>query len=227
MTNQDDAVAESGGPGVEQATANETVDVSFFDEAYRGTGAGWDIGKPRPFFAPLVDAGTISGSVLDIGCGTGSDSVYFASRGLEVTGLDGSGVAIERARAKAREQGVSARFIQGDALRLSELNETFDTVVECGLLHVFSDENMARLVREVHAVLRPSGRYVVACFSDQASFDGPRKLSQQQLETLFADGWEIESMERITLTAAPSYVESLEADEGPGAAAWLVVLQRP
>ena len=60
----------------------------------------------------LLDAGLIQGRVLDVGRGTGENALFFASRGLHVTGLDASAVAIERAQAKARTRGLSVRFIQ-------------------------------------------------------------------------------------------------------------------
>jgi ubiquinone/menaquinone biosynthesis C-methylase UbiE len=207
------------------ATATSTVTAERFDRAYEGT-PPWDIGKPQEFFAALVDAETIRGKVLDIGCGTGSDTLYYASRGLDVIGLDASGVAIERARAKAREQGASVEFIQGDALQLTQLSETYDTVVDCGLLHVFSDDDMQRLINEVRAVLRPSGHYVVACFSDEATLNGPRKLTKDELHALFREGWRIESIEPVTLGIVPGRAELRGADDAHGAAAWLAVIQR-
>ena len=69
---------------------------------------------------------------------------------------DASAIAIDRAETKARTRELSVRFIQGDALRLAALAETFDTVTDSGLLHVFSDPDMELLIRGVHAVLCPA-----------------------------------------------------------------------
>jgi SAM-dependent methyltransferase len=131
-------------------------------------------------------------------------------------------VAIDRAQAKARTRGLSVRFIQGDALRLAALAETFDTVSDSGLLHVFSDQDMERLIRSVHAVLRPSGLYWLMCFSEHATFPGPRRLTQQHIATLFKEGWQIRSIEHARFEVIAGRGE----DEGKIAAAWLAGIER-
>jgi 2-polyprenyl-3-methyl-5-hydroxy-6-metoxy-1,4-benzoquinol methylase len=111
------------------ASAANSIAISRFEAAYHGR-PPWDIDGPQPDLARLLDAGHIQGRVLDVGCGTGENALFFASRGIDVTGLDASAVAITRAQAKARGRGLSARFIQGDALQLAALGETFDTVTD-------------------------------------------------------------------------------------------------
>jgi SAM-dependent methyltransferase len=62
----------------------------------------WDIGKPQK---PFIDvAEKITGSILDAGCGTGENALYFASRGNKVTGIDYLEEPIKRAKAKAVER---------------------------------------------------------------------------------------------------------------------------
>jgi SAM-dependent methyltransferase len=78
-------------------------DRSTFESAYAGQ-APWDIGKPQPAFLDVADR--ITGSVLDAGCGTGDNALYFAGRGCKVTGIDFLEEPIRRARRKAAERGV-------------------------------------------------------------------------------------------------------------------------
>ncbi|MGH3681879.1 MAG: methyltransferase domain-containing protein, partial [Natronosporangium sp.] len=68
-------------------------------------------------FAQFVaDRLPATGVLLDIGCGTGRDAVYLASRGHTVLGLDRSAEAIERAREASRQAGLEGvRFAQLDA----------------------------------------------------------------------------------------------------------------
>src|SRR3954469_20585093 len=97
-----------------------------FETEYQGM-APWDISAPQPAFVSLEEVGLIRGSVLDVGCGTGENALYLASRGHEVWGLDFVPVAIERATGKAQERGLSVHFQVGDALKLDQLGRTCDT----------------------------------------------------------------------------------------------------
>jgi 2-polyprenyl-3-methyl-5-hydroxy-6-metoxy-1,4-benzoquinol methylase len=87
----------------------------------------------------LAQAGELRGRVLDVGCGTGEHALMAAGLGLDATGIDIAAVAIAAAEGKARERGLRARFLTGDALKLAALGERFDTVLDCGLFHLFDD----------------------------------------------------------------------------------------
>jgi 2-polyprenyl-3-methyl-5-hydroxy-6-metoxy-1,4-benzoquinol methylase len=105
-----------------------------FDAMYTAT-PPWDIGRPQPAFLKLARAGVLRGRVVDVGCGTGEHVLMAADLGLEATGIDLARAAIATAEGKARERGVTARFLIWNALQLEALNEQFDTVLDCGLFH--------------------------------------------------------------------------------------------
>jgi 2-polyprenyl-3-methyl-5-hydroxy-6-metoxy-1,4-benzoquinol methylase len=116
-----------------------------FDVLYTGT-PPWDIGRPQPAFLELVDTGALRGRVLDVGCGTGEHVLMVAGVGLDATGVDLAPTAIGIAERKVRERGLTARSLVFDVLQLAALNETFDTVLDCGLFHLLDDDDRARLV---------------------------------------------------------------------------------
>jgi 2-polyprenyl-3-methyl-5-hydroxy-6-metoxy-1,4-benzoquinol methylase len=109
-----------------------------FDALYVGT-PPWDIGRPQTAFLEVAQAGELHGRVLDAGCGTGEHALMAAALRLDATGVDTSSRAIEMAKAKAEERGLSVRFLVWDALQLAALGEHFDTVLDSGLYHVFDD----------------------------------------------------------------------------------------
>src|SRR5690348_9658253 len=96
----------------------------------------WDIGRPQPVFVEVAD--TVTGEVLDAGCGTGENALFFAHRGHHVLGIDYLEGPIEEARRKDQERGLDAEFITMDALTLKTLDRQFDGVIDSGLFHVFS-----------------------------------------------------------------------------------------
>ncbi|HEY7928282.1 MAG TPA: class I SAM-dependent methyltransferase [Candidatus Dormibacteraeota bacterium] len=163
-----------------------------FDEAYQAT-PPWEIGRPQPALAELFDAGEVSGSVLDAGCGTGELTMLAASRGLHAVGVDSSPRAIAMARERAATRGIAgAGFEVGDALDLSFLHAAYDTVLDSGVLHVFDDADRVRYVESISRVLNGGGRYHLLVFSDaQPGTWGPRRIRRAELEAIFAVGWEL------------------------------------
>ena len=166
---------------------------SFFNEAYRGS-PPWDIGRPQAEFVRVASGGEIRGRVLDVGCGTGENAIFFAGLGREAWGLDAAPIALEKARRKAVERGARVKFVLGDALRLDELGQRFDTITDCGLFHVFSDEDRRAYVKSLKAGLERSGTYVMLCFSDEepADWGGPRRVKAEEIREAFGRGWKVD-----------------------------------
>ncbi len=175
------------------------VPFGSFDDAYRGT-PPWEIGRPQPALAALVDAGEVTGRVLDVGCGTGELALLAAARGLDVTGVDGSPRAITIARQKAADRGIAGvRFEVGDALDLRALGAMFDTVLDSGVFHVFNDDDRARYVESIRQVTVIGARYHLLVFSDATPGDwGPRRVRRSDLDAAFANGWELRAVEAAT-----------------------------
>src|SRR5215470_13071931 len=193
-----------------------------WDAVYGETGmpAPWDIGRPQPAFVRLADSGLLAGRVLDAGCGTGEHALLAAARGADAVGVDVSPTAIERARGKAAERGLSARFEVADALDLGRLGMTFDTVIDSGLFHVFSDEERPRYVASLASVLRPGGVCYLMCFSDRQPGDyGPRRVRQDDLRAAFSDGWSVESIVADTFEVNAGFPSR-------AAQAWLATIRR-
>jgi SAM-dependent methyltransferase len=165
-----------------------------FNASYDGT-PPWDIGRPQPEFIALEAEGGVGASVLDVGCGTGEHALFFAERGHEVLGLDSAPAAIAKARLKAEHRASSARFIVGDALDLSALDETFDTVVDCGFFHVLDDDERVRFARSIHEVLTPGGVYSMLVFSDREPPGyGPRRVTRGEIVDTFSQGFTVEAI---------------------------------
>ncbi len=166
-----------------------------WDDSYAGPAPPWDIGRPQPAVLRLADAGALTGALLDAGCGTGEHTILAARRGAQALGIDISQRAIEIARRKADERGVETIFQVLDALRLDALGESFETILDSGLFHVFDDAARPRYVTALHVVLRPGGHLHLMCFSDRQPGDwGPRRVTEGDLRAAFGSGWQIDSL---------------------------------
>jgi cyclopropane fatty-acyl-phospholipid synthase-like methyltransferase len=191
--------------------------MDFFDSAYRGT-PPWDIGRPQKEFTELVRRGEITGSVLDIGCGSGDNALFFAQEGFEAWGIDSSPLAIQKAQEKCTLRGLLVHFQVLNALELVKLNRTFDTATDSGLFHTLSDEDRALFVKSLEAVLSHNGTYFMLCFSDKEPAGyGPRRISEQEIRETFSKGWTINYIR-------PATFESNTRAKGPRA--WLSSITR-
>lgn len=179
----------------------------------------WDIGRPQPAFLALTESDVIRGRVLDAGCGTGEHTLMAAALGLDATGIDLAARALRTAEQKAHARGRTVRFLRHDARELAGLGEHFDTVLDCGLFHVFGGEDRTAYVDGLRSVLRPGGRYFMLCISDRepGAWGPVHKVTRGDIDAASADGWQTDSVEpsTIELTVAPGHVE-----------AWLVAATR-
>jgi SAM-dependent methyltransferase len=161
--------------------------------------------------------------VLDVGCGTGEHALMAAQAGCDAVGIDIAPSAIRLAEAKAAERGLAARFVVGDARNLASLGQQFDAVLDCGLFHVFDDEDRAPFVASLAGAIRPGGEYFMLCFSDNEPPGwGPRRITRDEIREAFAGGWRVDAIEpadiNVTLRAEPvrSWFASITRTERSG-----------
>jgi cyclopropane fatty-acyl-phospholipid synthase-like methyltransferase len=165
--------------------------MDFFDSAYKGR-PPWDIGRPQTEFVGLVQRGEITGSILDIGCGTGEHALFFAGKGHEVWGIDSSPLAIRKAQEKAEERALSVNFLVLDTRDLVRLDRKFDTVTDSGFFHTLSDDDRPLFVDNLAVVLSPAGKYFMLCFSEhEPGGYGPRRVTKREIQDSFQNGWSV------------------------------------
>lgn len=114
----------------------------------------------------LRHMGDLNGRLLlDVGCGAGQASVYFALQGARCVGVDCSGGMVRLTLALADRYGVTVDARQMDASRLEFADDTFDFVYASNLLH---HTDALETLREMHRVVKPGGK---VCFWDPLAYN--------------------------------------------------------
>jgi SAM-dependent methyltransferase len=204
---------------VRRPTSHERMTGQPWDASYRDGPAPWDIGRPQPAIVRLASENRLVGPVLDAGCGTGENTLFIASLGVPVLGVDVAETALAMAREKSRSRAIAAEFATADAFELARLNRRFQTVLDCGLFHTFEADEHTQYVKSLAAVIEPDGLLYVLCFSDAGPEIGPHPVRQEELHTAFSagNGWQI-------ATIRPERIETRYHDND--VSAWLVTVKR-
>jgi SAM-dependent methyltransferase len=143
--------------------------------AYRLGLIVWQRASPPADLVALIEgpARLETGRALDIGCGTGTDTVYLATHGWQVTGVDMVRQALTTARRKATAAGVAPRFVEGDVTRLHDLavGDGYTLLLDFGCFHTLPEDRRPAYVTSVSRVAAPGA---TRCF--EASRGRPRPL---------------------------------------------------
>jgi SAM-dependent methyltransferase len=167
-----------------------------FDLQYILSRTPWDTQVTPPEVVEFVEGGNVpTGRALDLGCGTGTNCIYLARHGWQVVGVDFSGVAIWRARRKARWTGVDCMFYRADVSDLSFLEGAFDFVLDIGCLHSVPSARWERYAAEVARLAQPGGLYMLYAFVPRSDRPGPRGVSPEELRDLFEFAFVVERQE--------------------------------
>lgn len=149
----------------------------------------WDTDVAPPELVDLI-ATTEPGRALDLGCGTGTNSVHLARDGWEVVGVDLVAAAIERARHKADAAAVPVHFAHGDVTRLDAVAAAgpfdlfFDLSCYCGIPTHRRDAYAAGLTRRAAA----GARLLLFGYGPGVFDDGYTGVTASELRQRFV-GW--------------------------------------
>lgn len=191
-----------------------------WDSAYRRGGRpGWDTGRPSSTLKRAVEDGTLRPCrVLELGCGSGTNAIYLAGQGFDVTAIDIAPTALSQGLQKAREAGVQVRWVLADVLAPPPL-EPFDLIFDRGCYHGVRRQNAAGYVEAIRRLSRPGTRVLILAgnANDPRRGGGPPKIKEEEIRADFSS-FEFEWLREARFDSRDP--------AGKGALAWSILLRR-
>ncbi|HTS26886.1 MAG TPA: class I SAM-dependent methyltransferase [Bryobacteraceae bacterium] len=173
-------------------------DAEHYRQSYEAGEPPWDIGKPDFNLIEIVTTRPISPcKALEIGCGTGDNAVWLAQQGFEVLAVDFSPIAIEKARHKAAQAGVSCTFLVHDVLEREVEGGPFHFAFDRGFLHLIDSEEERRSVAAMMSrCLDENGLWLSLLGNADEARDGPGppRRSAREIVTAVEPCFEILSL---------------------------------
>ncbi len=112
-----------------------------FDARYQSGITPWELDRPDSRLIRIIEREAVKPCrVLDIGCGTGSNAIWLSGRGFEVSAIDFSPLAIEKAKEKARQERADIRFQVSDFLLEKKGEPEFEFIFDRGCFHSFDNK---------------------------------------------------------------------------------------
>src|ERR1043166_2568513 len=157
-------------------------EVMTFAERYARGETPWDSGKPSEQLVRLLDAGKLTGkTVLEIGCGTGTNAIELARRGFQVVAVDIVDRAIQAARNKARQAKVVVDLRVADVLK-DDLGGPYDILFDRGTYHCLRQENLKELQEVVKRVTRSGSWWLSLAGNAKEKMDpGPPVVHEHEI----------------------------------------------
>ena len=149
---------------------------SFWDELYKNGNVGWDMKSSTPVFKSILKEQNFqtSDKLLILGSGFGYDAVEAAESGFDVTAVDFSKTAIEKAREIARKQDVKINFLVRDFFTLTEdFKDHFDIVYDYVTYCAIDPLRRKEYAEMVSTILKCNGTFMGLWFPVENRNDGP------------------------------------------------------
>ena len=195
-------------------------EIPDWDAIYRRGTPPWDSGRPSAELVRMVRDGVIQPcSVLELGCGTGADAIFLAQQKFDVTAVEASAIALERARNRAEQEDALLRFVLADVFEFAREAEQFDLVFDGGFYHFIRRTQLDRFLDLLWRVTQPGSLYLtLAGDVRKAAGDGPPQVSEDQVHAELGRLFECVELRACRIESSEENVDY------PG---WSCLMRRP
>lgn len=163
-------------------------EVRDWDEVYRQGQTPWDSGRNCSELVRVLEEEIVApGHALDLGCGTGTNAIFLARMGFDVTGVDISQVAIDRAKEKAEAAGLSVLFMLANLPNVFLPGKIYDFVFDRGCFHAIKNEDRPKYVEMLEKITREGSIYLMLCGNaKEPRTPGPPTLTEDEIRETFS-----------------------------------------
>jgi SAM-dependent methyltransferase len=170
----------------------------------------WDNGIVPPELAELVEGPNAlpAGRALDLGCGTGTQAIYLAEHGWQVTGVDFMARPLEEAKSKAAAAAVQVTWVRGDITQLSQLGigTDYSLVLDLACFHGIATEERPTTAQQITRVTRPGAVFLLGAFAPGRRGPLPRGINADEVVHLFGSNWELLWRRRAPEAPVPRFL---------------------
>ena len=181
------------------------------EEMYESGSVPWDETDPPPEVIDLA-AKLPAGRALDLGCGYGRACIYLARLGWQVDGVDFVTQAIDGAKLRADQAGVSEciNFHQSPVTQLNFLNKPYDFALDVGCAHGLIKYEFKAYHQELLRLLKPGAVFLLFAHLNKET-EGKNWINENDLLLIFSQGFHLEKVE---------YGQTQVKDQDPWRSAW-------
>jgi len=193
---------------------------NLWNDRYRTRETPWDTGRPSRELQRVVAEQKIAPCrALEIGCGTGSNAVWLAQQGFDVTAFDLAPLAIEQAEKRARDAGVTCRFLAADVLSPPDLGPAFDFLFDRGCYHAVRRNDAAGYLATLKKVIAPGGTALILTGNAREPHEpGPPVVSEEDIRRELGALLDVLALREFRFDAVPGVNESFLG--------WSILLRR-
>jgi SAM-dependent methyltransferase len=180
-------------------------ELEHWEGRYRQGNAPWDTGVPSTELQRVVAEEKIAPCrALELGCGTGTNAVWLARQGFDVTALDLSPLAIERARQRAADAGVRVEFLAADLLQPVALEGPFGFLYDRGCYHAVRRVDARPYFENVERLTGPGALgLVLAGNAREPGQPGPPVVTEEEIRAEWGRGFEVLALREFRFDETP------------------------
>ena len=190
-----------------------------WDKPYRGSRMpGWDAGRVASQLRKAVEEGKVKpGKALILGCGTGTNAIFLAQKGFDVTALDVAPTCLKIAEDKARKAGVRVRWLVADASNPPQM-PPYDFLFDRGCYHHVRWVDLKGYIRGVSNLTRPGGQFLLLSFRETETRKGKPRVKESQIRDDFSAAFDFQWLKEMRFDSRSGVEQSSPA--------WTVLMRR-